>query len=65
MGLYFEVGNKSCQHFRVLPIHLHVVYLSIDSKRAQQRIERSVLKKKGVSAYTTIKNDGTLATRDG
>ena len=49
MRFYFEIGNKSGQHFRILPIHLHMIYLSIDSDGRKQLIEVESLKDEVVS----------------
>ena len=50
MGLYFEVRSKSRQHLGVLPVHLHVVDLAVETDGTQKSLEVRVVKKKAVSA---------------
>lgn len=54
MRFDFEVGAEGVQHFLVLPVHLHVVYLAVDSESVKQRLQSHPIEKKCVSAETEL-----------
>ncbi len=63
MRLYFEVRSKSRQHLGVLPVHLHVVDLAVETDGIQKSLEGRVVKKKAVSAQATSKRSYSTHSR--
>ncbi len=54
MRFDFEVGAESVQHFLVLPVHLHVVYLAVYSESVKQGLQSHPIEEERISAETEL-----------
>lgn len=52
VGLDLQIGHKSRQHLRILPVHLHVEDFAVEADGPKEGLKGSCLEEEAISAET-------------